>query len=159
MNVWYGIINEKLIGPYFFNENLNLMTFLRFLLNEFSNDIDELPLDYRYNLRLQFDEATIHNAVIVRDWSSFSNWIGKNSPLVLWPPRSPDLTLLDFFLWGIIKNEVYKSRAQTGDELYERVRVACRAETAQTTFICGLDPSDGKGTTPCATYFSPLRRR
>lgn len=135
VNVWCGIINEKIIGPYFFNENLNGMTFLRFLQNEFSNDIDELPLDYRYNLHLQFDGATIHNAVIVRDWLNlnFSNcWIGRNSPLILWPPRSPDLTPLDYFLWGTIKNEVYKSRPQTRDELCERIRVACRNITRQT---------------------------
>ena len=27
---------------------------------------------------------------------------------VRWPPRSPDLTSLDFFLWGRIKERVYK---------------------------------------------------
>lgn len=30
-------------------------------------------------------------------------WIGRGGP-VLWPPRSPDLTHLDFFLWGYLKN-------------------------------------------------------
>ena len=35
-------------------------------------------------------------------------WIGKGGP-VAWPPRSPDLTLLDFFLWGHIKSLVYKT--------------------------------------------------
>jgi hypothetical protein len=28
-------------------------------------------------------------------------WIGKAEP-VAWPPRSPDLTPLDFFLWGFV---------------------------------------------------------
>ena len=27
-------------------------------------------------------------------------WIGRNGP-ILWPPRSPDLSPLDFFLWGV----------------------------------------------------------
>ena len=28
--------------------------------------------------------------------------------LVLWPPRSPDLTPCDFFLWGYVKDNAYK---------------------------------------------------
>lgn len=35
-----------------------------------------------------------------------NKWIGRGSP-VTWPPRSPDLTPLDFFLWGHIKEQVY----------------------------------------------------
>ena len=38
-------------------------------------------------------------------------WIGcashNNSPLLPWPPRSPNLTPCDFFLWGYIKDRVY----------------------------------------------------
>ena len=30
-------------------------------------------------------------------------WIGRDGPTP-WPPRSPDLTPLDFFLWGYVKN-------------------------------------------------------
>ncbi|KAJ8961840.1 hypothetical protein NQ318_021455 [Aromia moschata] len=50
--------------------------------------------------------APIHNAVIVRNLlnENFPNcWIGRSSPLIRWPPRSPDITHLDFFLWGTIK--------------------------------------------------------
>jgi len=40
-----------------------------------------------------------------------SRWIGRashnDSPLLTWPPRSPDLTPCDFFLWGYIKDRVY----------------------------------------------------
>ena len=28
--------------------------------------------------------------------------------LLLWPPRSPDLTPCDFFLWGYVKDNAYK---------------------------------------------------
>jgi hypothetical protein len=34
-------------------------------------------------------------------------WIGRGGP-VAWPPRSPDLTPLLFFLWGYVKNIVYQ---------------------------------------------------
>lgn len=134
INVFCGILNEKIIGPYFFNENLNSMRFLRFLQNEFTDAIDELPLDYRYNLHLQFDGAPIHNAADVRRWldDNFPNrWIGRSSALIRWPPRSPDLTPLDFFLWGTIKNKVYARRPRTRPELRDSIIAACQSITRQ----------------------------
>lgn len=35
----------------------------------------------------------------------------------LWPPRSPDLTPLDFFLWQPLKNFCFKRKPQNLDEL------------------------------------------
>ena len=35
-------------------------------------------------------------------------WIGGDGPTA-WPPRSPDLTSLDFFFWGYIKDIVYRT--------------------------------------------------
>jgi hypothetical protein len=32
-------------------------------------------------------------------------WIGRGGPN-FWPPRSPDLIQMDFFLWGYVKNIV-----------------------------------------------------
>ena len=40
---------------------------------------------------------------------------------------SPDLTVPDFFLWGYLKDIVYKDPCSTTDELWERVRAACAA--------------------------------
>jgi hypothetical protein len=34
-------------------------------------------------------------------------WIGRSGPIA-WSPRSPYLTLLEFFLWGYVKNIVYQ---------------------------------------------------
>jgi hypothetical protein len=34
-------------------------------------------------------------------------WIGRGGPIA-WPSRSPDLTPLDFVLWGYVKNIVYQ---------------------------------------------------
>ncbi|KOX80743.1 hypothetical protein WN51_02031 [Melipona quadrifasciata] len=43
-------------------------------------------------------------------------WIGRDGPLS-WPPRSPDLTSLDFYLWGHAKELVYKNTIETEDQL------------------------------------------
>jgi len=33
-----------------------------------------------------------------------NRWIGRDGPTP-WPPRSPDITPLDFFLWGYVKDK------------------------------------------------------
>jgi len=39
--------------------------------------------------------------------ATFPNrWIGRDGPTP-WPPRSSDITLLDFFLWGYVKDKMF----------------------------------------------------
>ncbi|GFG35962.1 hypothetical protein Cfor_02926, partial [Coptotermes formosanus] len=42
----------------------------------------------------------------------------------LWPPRSPDLSTCDFYVWGYLKGKVYKSNPHTLDELRKDIRSA-----------------------------------
>lgn len=44
---------------------------------------------------------------------------------IQWPPRSPDLTPLDFYFWGYIKNEVYKEPLQNIEELKNKITHVC----------------------------------
>ena len=39
-----------------------------------------------------------------------------------WPPRSPDLSICDFFLWGYLKEKVFRSRPHNLEELKMRIR-------------------------------------
>ncbi|GFV15196.1 transposable element Tc3 transposase [Trichonephila clavipes] len=41
---------------------------------------------------------------------------------VNWPPRSCDLTPLDYFLWGYVKSLVYADKPQTLDNLEDNIR-------------------------------------
>ncbi|KAJ4426763.1 hypothetical protein ANN_26562 [Periplaneta americana] len=41
---------------------------------------------------------------------------------VQWPARSPDLSPLDFFLWGTIKDNVYQNILTTPDDMQQRIR-------------------------------------
>ncbi|GBN96612.1 hypothetical protein AVEN_41370-1 [Araneus ventricosus] len=43
-------------------------------------------------------------------------WIERGGPIP-WPPRSSDLTPLDFFSWGYVKNIVHQSPMCDTDEL------------------------------------------
>lgn len=50
-------------------------------------------------------------------------WIGRGGP-VNWPARSPDLTPLDFFLWGAVKQFVFKKTCDTEPEMRLRIEAA-----------------------------------
>lgn len=50
-------------------------------------------------------------------------WIGRFGPR-RWPPRSPDLTPLDFFLWSGLKDEVYARESSTDEEMKEKIIAA-----------------------------------
>lgn len=47
-------------------------------------------------------------------------WIGRLGPQA-WPPRSPDLTPLDFFLWGYVKERVFDRECSSADEMRQRL--------------------------------------
>ena len=47
-----------------------------------------------------------------------------------WPARSPDLTPMDFFLWGHIKTLVYETPVETEIELIGRI-VAAAGDIAE----------------------------
>ncbi|KYN14904.1 hypothetical protein ALC57_12879 [Trachymyrmex cornetzi] len=59
-----------------------------------------------------------------------NKWIGRGS-LTPWPPRSPDINHLDFFLWGFIKEKVFSTKPTTRDNMKEIIRQACAAVTPQ----------------------------
>jgi hypothetical protein len=40
---------------------------------------------------------------------------------VQWPPRSPDITPLDFWLWRLLKREVYNEKINARDQLVARI--------------------------------------
>ncbi|GBN84289.1 hypothetical protein AVEN_237043-1 [Araneus ventricosus] len=42
--------------------------------------------------------------------------IGRGGP-VLWPPRSPDLTCLDYFLWWYVKSMVYETPVNSAKDI------------------------------------------
>src|SRR5215469_12725777 len=50
-------------------------------------------------------------------------WLGRLGP-VAWPPRSPDLTPLDYYIWGHMKTLVYETKVDCRAELRARIFAA-----------------------------------
>ncbi|GFW09624.1 transposable element Tc3 transposase [Trichonephila clavipes] len=53
---------------------------------------------------------------------TFGDHLISRFGLVNWPPRSCDLTPLDYFLWGYVKSLVYADKPQTLDHLEDNIR-------------------------------------
>ncbi|GBM31958.1 hypothetical protein AVEN_74255-1 [Araneus ventricosus] len=60
---------------------------------------------------------------------TFQNQVIGYDGFVEWPPRSPDLTPLDFFLWGHMKGQVYATPPPTLKDLRQRITDACASVT------------------------------
>lgn len=129
VTVWCGILNGHIIGPYFFDGNVTQQAYLHLLQNELPAMLQEVDEEIIERMWLQQDGAPAHFARIVREFLNLNypnRWIGRGGP-VAWPPRSPDLTPPDFFLWGYLKNIVYSTVPTTPEDLKERIRQACRS--------------------------------
>lgn len=136
VNVWAGLINGVVLGPVFLR-SLNGETYLRLLRRKVQRMLDrEVPLASFSGMFYMHDGAPAHNAREVRDYMSRTygqRWIGRNGP-VPWPARSPDLTPMDFFLWGHVKQLVYDGDApESARELKSRIRNAFRQVRLNTT--------------------------
>ncbi|GFU77923.1 putative DD41D transposase [Trichonephila clavipes] len=71
----------------------------------------------------QQDGATCHTARATIDLlkDTFGDRLISRFVPVNWPPRSCDLTPLDYFLWGYVKSLVYADKPQTLDYLEDNI--------------------------------------
>lgn len=102
VNVRCGIVNKRIIGPYFIEGNLNAVSYTNFLVNNLPELLEYLPLRERRNNFFQQHGCPAHTSRLARNCLNEMfprRWIGKYGP-INWPPRSPDLTVLDYYLWG-----------------------------------------------------------
>ena len=119
---WCGLWAGGIIGPYFIRNAEGVRVTAngaryRAMINEFllpkTQDIGISDLWF------QQDRATCHTAGETIDLlkeNFHEQIISRNGP-VNWPPRSFDLTPLDYFLWGYVKSLVYVNKPQSIDAL------------------------------------------
>lgn len=126
VNLWAGVLGNELVGPFRIPPRLNSANYLEFLRTEIEDFLDNLSLTNLADIIYQHDGAPAHCGRRVRAWldMNFSNkYISRNGP-INWPPRSPDLTPLDFYVWGRMKEVVYFSDVNSLDELNRRIDIA-----------------------------------
>ena len=94
------------------------------MLNEFLfTKIEEEDI---VNIWFQQDGSTCLKAKAIFDVLRpvFEDRIISRRADVVWPPRSCDLTPLDYYLWGAVKDKRYADKPETNDALKDNIREA-----------------------------------
>uniref|UniRef100_T1I0V0 Tc1-like transposase DDE domain-containing protein n=1 Tax=Rhodnius prolixus TaxID=13249 RepID=T1I0V0_RHOPR len=91
--------------------------------------LEDFPLQHRLDKYFQQDGCPAHNARVVRDYldrNIHEKCLETHCP-IQWPPRSLDLTQMDYFLWGYLKNKVYSNLNPVASvhDLKRRITLAC----------------------------------
>lgn len=123
LNVWAGMINGTIIGPLFIEGTLRGENYLNLIRHVVEELLEDVPLQRLGDLHFQHDGAPAHYARRVREYLNEEfprRWIGRGGPIA-WPPRSPDLTPLDFYLWSDVKRIVYQQESNTVEELRQKI--------------------------------------
>lgn len=79
VNVWCGIIEDRIIGPYFIEGNLNGRKYTTFLQETLDPLLEETPLETRNRIWYQYDGCPAHFSLMARNelQRRFPNrWIG-----------------------------------------------------------------------------------
>ena len=128
LSVWIGLCgNGELIGPFFFEGNLNGEDYLQML----NDQIVLAPAErYVYQANGTFlgvwwaqDGAPAHRRIMVMErlQQLLLDRIISRGRDYEWPPRSPDRTPLDFFVWGYLKSKVFHTQSANLADLHQRI--------------------------------------
>lgn len=128
VGVWCAMSRTRIIGPIFFHDTINAQRYRTLILEPFLAQLNDNEIQFGY---FQQDGATAHtanNTIEFLEGTFHDRLISKNR----WPPRSPDLTPLDFFLFGYLKNTIYRNRLHTLPELQIAITEAVNSVTEET---------------------------
>lgn len=127
--VWAGLASWGIIGPFFFEDSNGAATTInqtryqdmlrRYLAKELKKHSG-----YTSDTWFQQDGATPHTtkASLAVCNEMFPGKVISLRGDIEWPPRSPDLSPLDFFLWGYLKGKVYGDNPKNIDHLKKNIR-------------------------------------
>ncbi|GFU03032.1 putative DD41D transposase [Trichonephila clavipes] len=123
LTVWCALRAGGIIGQYFFkndeghNVTVNGDRYKAMITNLFIPELNNRDVQ---ELWFQQDGAKYHTARATIDLLKYT--FGDSLISRFGPPRSCDLTPLNYFLWGYVKSLVYADKPQTFDYLEDNIR-------------------------------------
>jgi hypothetical protein len=105
--------------------------------------LEDVPLEVRARMWYMHDGAPVHFSRAVRVVLSntcHDRLIGTGGPTA-WPPLSPGLNHLDFYLWEHLKTLVYAAPLHNKETLHHRSVDACQTIHNYPVVFEGMPPS------------------
>ncbi|GFW01464.1 DUF4817 domain-containing protein [Trichonephila clavipes] len=117
----YGLVESFFKNDEGHNVTVNGDRYRAMITNFFIPELNNHDIQ---ELWFQQDGAACHTARATIDLlkDTFGDRLISRFGPVNWPPRSCDLTPLDYFLWGYVKSLVYADKPQTLDHLEDNIR-------------------------------------
>jgi len=117
----------KIIGPSFFDSNIDSESYGKLLKDFFLPRVfDEgWNKDHFFQQDGAAPHVTRENLELLKGVFGervFSRKYPDNFDIgIAWPPYSPDLSPLDFFLWGYLKDKIFENAPKTIESLSEAI--------------------------------------
>ena len=134
ITVWAALSSEGIIGPIFIDQSVDKDVYEGILNDYFLPEAQRMGwLDGKHFFQQDGappDTCRENLEIINRHFGPrvlahrYPEIFGQGQ---IWPPYSPDLSPLDFFLWGYIKDKIYKTNPKTIDELKEAISESFRS--------------------------------
>ena len=131
--LWVGLIKDNIIGPFFFDSSVTGNVYLNLLRRSVWPALRALMGDEIDLVYFKQDGASAHYSKVARRWLDHTfkeRRMGRAGPIP-WPARSPDLSPLDFWLWGYLRDQVYGQQLDTLRELRMAIQNAIQAIPAR----------------------------
>jgi hypothetical protein len=132
LSVWCGVSSRGVVGPLFFEGTVTGAAYLNMLQEDIVPAVRQLygveDMWYQQDgaLPLYHRDVRAYLGNIFPD-----RWIERRGS-VEYPPRLPDLTAPDCFLWCYLKDAVYSKTPATLQELRQEIERFCAAVPAGT---------------------------
>jgi hypothetical protein len=127
--MWCGVSGDKMIDPYIFLQRLTGDIYARFLQDELSTLLENVPLQTQRQMYYQQGRALPHFSQVVRQYLNYkfpNGWIGRGSTQN-WPPQSPDLNSSDYHVWGYMRDMLYAFKVNMKEELLQQILSTARS--------------------------------
>ena len=125
--VWVGLMkNGAIFGPHFIEGRLDSREYLRIVrYNVIQREFNEQGID-RQRIWWQQDGAPAHtsNQCMQYLMGQLPGKVISKRGDIMWPPRSPDLAICDFFLWGYLKQTIWNVPVELQPQNLQQLRDA-----------------------------------
>lgn len=131
--VWMGLMKIGLVGPFFFEGSVTGLRYLEMLKGELMPSLIGMCGGQTDGMFFMQDGAPPHFANPVKAFlrEEFPGRVIGRDLDIPWPPRSPDLTPCDFFLWGFLKQGVFARKPRDLTDLKNKIIEAKKDVTTE----------------------------